>query len=108
MESGGEAADGDLPDEIFGALRLKRSTKAMTGYIGVYKSAGKKKPFTAQVKNKRTLRYQNLGTFQTAHAAAVAVAAAMSQGNDEDMDSPRKQAGRGTLLPWHVMKESGP
>ena len=102
MDDPAASGEGDLPDEPYGNVWLKRSSKAATGYVGVYKSAGKKRPFQAQIKNKRNGKSQSLGTFETAQLAAAAVANALAVGDDKDMDSPRKQAHRGEWLRTHA------
>ena len=84
----------DIEDEIYGALRLKRNT-GQTGYVGVYKVKSKKRPFQAIVRNKRTGKNQGLGSFPTAQEAAVKLATVLVVGDDEDLDSPRKQRERG-------------
>jgi hypothetical protein len=52
----------ELPDEIFGALWLKRKVGG-TGFMYVTgpKRFSKKNPYQARVKNKRTGKTQNLG-----------------------------------------------
>ena len=97
-----EAVEEELPDEIFGLLRLKRK-KGGTSYKFVTKPGlSKNKPFQARVKNKRTNKTQHLGSFATAHAAAVEVARVLAQQDDEDMASPRKHAARGVVTPSHT------
>ena len=51
----GDQDESELPDEIFGALRLKRKVGG-TGYMYVTgpKRFSKKNPYQARVKNKRT------------------------------------------------------
>jgi hypothetical protein len=84
----------ELEDEIYGNLRLKRNT-GQTGYVGVYKVKSKKRPFQAIVRNQRTGKKQGLGSYATAQQAAVRLATAIATGENEDLDSPRKQAERG-------------
>ena len=71
----GDQDESELPDEIFGALRLKRKVGG-TGYMYVTgpKRFSKKNPYQARVKNKRTGKTQNLGMYPSPHAAAIAVA----------------------------------
>jgi hypothetical protein len=93
-----DIAEEELPDEIFGNLRLKRA-KNETGYMYVTRPGkSKKKPYQARIKNKRTGKTQHLGSFASAHLAARAVASALATNEDKDMQSPRKQAQRGA---WH-------
>ena len=83
-----------MEDEIYGNLLLKRNS-GQTGYAGVFKVKSKKRPFQAVVRNKRTNKNQGLGSFATAKEAAIRVATARATGEDEDLDSPRKQRERG-------------
>ena len=78
MEAGAGAAADELPDELYGLLRLKRSHNK-SGYVGVYPANSKKRPFQAMIRNQRTGQPQGLGSFKTAQQAAVAVATALSQ-----------------------------
>jgi hypothetical protein len=80
--------------EPYGALKLY-TNGGKTGYKNVYQSRSAKKPFQAMIINKRNGKQQGLGSFKTAKEAAVTVAIALTQGDDEDMDSPRKQRARG-------------
>ena len=92
--------DGELEDELWGNLLLKRS-RGKSGYYGVYgPSKSKKRPFQAMIKSEKTGRQQGLGSFATAKEAAVRVATAIAQGEGDDLDSPRKQNKRGAL--FHV------
>ena len=63
MEEGaaGVAAD-ELPDELYGLLRMKRS-HCKSGYVGVYPVNSKKRPFQAMIRNKGTGKTQGLGSF---------------------------------------------
>ena len=87
--------DGELEDELWGNLRLRRS-RSKSGYYGVTKVNSKKKPWQAWIKS-ATRKQQSLGTFKTAQLAAVEVAKALSQNEGEYLDSPRKQKARGAL-----------
>jgi hypothetical protein len=92
----GDQDESELPDEIFGALRLKRKVGG-TGYMYVTgpKRFSKKNPYQARVKNKRTGKTQNLGMYPSPHAAAIAVATVLGGGDNEQMESPRKHRKRG-------------
>jgi hypothetical protein len=83
-------------------LRLKRND-SKTGYKFVYKIQSKKNPFQAMVVNKRTGKQQSIGLFPTAQSAAVHIATVLSQGDDDDLPSPRKRQKRGELplTAWH-------
>ena len=96
-----EDPEEELPDEIFGNLMLKRA-KNETGYMYVTRPGkSKNKPYQARIKNKRIGKTQHLGSFVSAHKAAIAVATALAQNEDKDMNSPRKHAQRGARHP-HV------
>ena len=111
------AEEDEISDEAFGQLRLKRKAGG-TGYMFVTgpKPKCKKNPYQARIMNNRIGKTQSLGSFPTAHAAAVAVASALANGDNEDMESPKKRRQRGTpptrhralhLLPcvhtpWHT------
>jgi hypothetical protein len=100
VEDGADTEE-ELPDEIYGNLRLKRA-KNETGYMYVTRPGkSKKKPYQARIKNKRLGKTQHLGSFVSAHRAAIAVATALAQNENENMDSPRKHAQRGACDP-HV------
>ena len=90
--------DGELEDERWGNLYLKRKAGG-TGYVFVTgpHSKSKVRPYQARIKNKRTGKTQSLGSFKTAHAAAVEVAKVLANGDDEDMESPQKRQKRGAL-----------
>ena len=88
-----DGGDGELEDEIWGNLRLRRSRSKST-YYGVTKVNSKKNPWQAWVKSS-TRQQQSLGCFSSAHRAAVEVANALAQNSGEDLDSPRKQQPRG-------------
>ena len=90
-----DGGDGELKDEIWGNLRLRRSRSKST-YYGVTKVNSKKNPWQAWVKSS-TRQQQSLGCFSSAHRAAVEVANALAQNSGEDLDSPRKQQPRGAL-----------
>ena len=63
--------DGELEDELWGNLLLKRS-RGKSGYYGVYgPSKSKKRPYQAMIKSEKTGRQQGLGSFATAKEAAV-------------------------------------
>ena len=87
-----EDPEEELPDEIFGNLMLKRA-KNETGYMYVSRPG--------KSKNKRIGKTQHLGSFVSAHKAAIAVATALAQNEDKEMNSPRKHAQRGARHP-HV------
>ena len=90
----------DLEYEAFGVLRLKRG-RGKTGYKGVYPAKSVTHPFMAQIKNERTGKMQSIGSFPTAHQAAVAYTRAMLDGDGDEMDSPtrRKQKGERATRP---------
>jgi hypothetical protein len=92
----------ELEDEAWGNLWLKRKVGG-TGYVFVTGPHAKSKsnPYQARVKNKRTGKTQGLGCFPTAHRAAVEVAKVLANGDDEDMDSPKKKKQRGALPTTH-------
>ena len=90
-------SEGDLEDEMFGNLRLKRS-RSKSGYYGVTKVKSAKKPYQAWVKSAKR-RQQGLGSFATAKEAAIRVATALAQAEGEDLESPRQQSRRGALCP---------
>ena len=87
------SGDGELEDEIWGNLRLRRS-HGKSGYYGVTKVNSKKNPWQAWIKSS-TRQQQGLGCFSSAHRAAVEVAKALAQNSGEDLDSPRTQQPRG-------------
>jgi hypothetical protein len=92
----GDQDESELPDEIFGTLRLKRKVGG-TGYMYVTgpKRFSKKNPYQARVKNKRTGKTQNVGMYPSPHAATIAVATVLhGGGDDEQMESPRKHRKR--------------
>ena len=63
--------------EMFGVLELELSSSNATGYMDVYQLKGRKKrPFQAKIYRPWRKDFINLGTFATAHEAAVAVAQA--------------------------------
>ena len=88
-----EGGDGELEDEMWGNLRLRRGS-GKSGYYGVTKVNSKKRPFQAWIKS-ATRKQQGLGSFATAQRAAIEVAKALAQQDGEDLDSPRKQKPRG-------------
>ena len=90
------AEQDEISDEAFGQLRLKRKAGG-TGYMFVTgpKPKCKKNPYQARIMNNRIGKTQSLGSFPTAHAAAVAVASALANGDNEDMASPQKRRLRG-------------
>ena len=88
-----EGGDGELEDEMWGNLRLRRGG-GKSGYYGVTKVNSKKRPFQAWIKS-ATRKQQGLGSFATAQRAAIEVAKALAQQDGEDLDSPRKQKPRG-------------
>ena len=90
------AEEDEISDEAFGQLRLKRKAGG-TGYMFVTgpKPKCKKNPYQARIMNNRIGKTQSLGSFPTAHAAAVAVASALANGDNEDMESPKKRRLRG-------------
>uniref|UniRef100_A0A7S3AZE8 AP2/ERF domain-containing protein n=1 Tax=Haptolina ericina TaxID=156174 RepID=A0A7S3AZE8_9EUKA len=88
-------SEGELEDEIFGNLRLKRS-RSKSGYYGVTKVKSAKKPYQAWVKSAKR-RQQGLGSFATAKEAAIRVATALAQAEGEDLESPRQQSRRGSV-----------
>ena len=78
----------DLEYEAFGVLRLKRG-RGKTGYKGVYPAKSVTHPFMAQIKNERTGKMQSIGSFPTAHQAAVAYTRAMLGGDGDEMDKKK-------------------
>ena len=76
------AEEDEISDEAFGQLRLKRKAGG-TGYMFVTgpKPKCKKNPYQARIMNNRIGKTQSLGSFPTAHAAAVAVASALANGD---------------------------
>ena len=72
-----DGGDGELEDEIWGNLRLRRS-RSKSGYYGVTKVNSKKNPWQAWVKSS-TRQQQSLGCFSSAHRAAVEVAPRLSR-----------------------------
>ena len=87
-------------NEYFGNLSLKRSERSKTGYWGVYGPNDKctEKPYQAFIKNKRTSKQQAVGSFATAKEAAIYLAKMLALEEDDDLESPRKQAKRGALI----------
>ena len=59
-----DGLQGELEDEVFGSLRLKRS-RSKSGYNGVTKVKSAKKPYQAWIKS-ATRKQQGLGSFATA------------------------------------------
>eukprot|EP00326_Haptolina_ericina_P028485 CAMPEP_0181168374 /NCGR_PEP_ID=MMETSP1096-20121128/236_1 /TAXON_ID=156174 ORGANISM="Chrysochromulina ericina, Strain CCMP281" /NCGR_SAMPLE_ID=MMETSP1096 /ASSEMBLY_ACC=CAM_ASM_000453 /LENGTH=152 /DNA_ID=CAMNT_0023255739 /DNA_START=115 /DNA_END=573 /DNA_ORIENTATION=+ len=86
-------------NEYFGNLSLKRSKRSKTGYWGVYGPNDKctEKPYQAFIKNKRTNKQQAVGSFATAKEAAIHLAKMLALEEDDDLESPRKQAKRGSV-----------
>ena len=82
------------PFEPFGSLRLPLQPDSASGYVGVQRSASKKRPWQATVKVPGRKRI-NIGSFRTPQEAAVARARAKAEG-PELLPSPRKQAARGS------------
>ena len=67
----------------YGNLRLKRA-KNETGYMYVTRPGkSKNKPYQARIKNKRIGKTQHLGSFPSALKAAIAVATALAQKEDQ-------------------------
>jgi hypothetical protein len=96
--------ESELPDEIFGALRLKRKVGG-TGYMYVTgpKRFSKKNPYhvpgarqeQAKCERGRRRTWACAHQHQSPHAAAIAVATVLGGGDNEQMESPRKHRTRG-------------
>ena len=85
-----DADDSPAGVEIFGCLQLIKSTTNGSGYKDVYhRKHLKKKPFQAIIYRKSHKDHINLGTFEKAKEAAVAVAEARLSGI-EKLQSPDK------------------
>jgi hypothetical protein len=85
--------------EMFGTLELKLSTANATGYSDVYKLKNrKKKPYQAKIYRPWRKDHITIGTFASAHEAAVAVARQRLDGI-EDCPSPDKSRTNNSALP---------
>ena len=78
--------------EAFGVLRLPLKPGTASGYVGVQRSASKRRPWQATLKPRGRKRL-NVGSFKTAQEAAVGRARAKADGAHL-LASPRKQAAR--------------
>ena len=91
----GEPAD----VETFGVLELRLSSGNSTGYCDVYPLKDrKKKPFQAKIYRPWRKDFITIGTFASAHEAAVAVAQQRLEGI-EDFPSPDKSRAENSTLP---------
>ena len=85
-----DANDSPAGVEMFGCLQLIKSTTNGSGYKDVYhRKHLKKKPFQAMIYRESHKDHINLGTFEKAKEAAVAVAEARLSGI-EKLQSPDK------------------
>ena len=85
--------------EMFGALELRLNSSNSSGYCDVYPLKGRKKnPWQAKIYRPWRKDFINLGTFASAHAAAVAVAQQRLEGI-EDCPSPDKKRAENSMLP---------
>ena len=91
---------GEPPDvETFGVLELRLSSGNSTGYCDVYPLKDrKKKPFQAKIYRPWRKDFITIGTFASAHEAAVAVAQQRLEGI-EDFPSPDKSRAENSTLP---------
>ena len=91
---------GEPPDvETFGVLELRLSSSNSTGYCDVYPLKDrKKKPFQAKIYRPWRKDFITIGTFASAHEAAVAVAQQRLEGI-EDFPSPDKSRAENSTLP---------
>ena len=84
--------------EMFGALELRLNSSNSSGYCDVYPLKGRKKnPWQAKIYRPWRKDFINLGTFASAHAAAVAVAQQRLEGI-EDCPSPDKKRAENSML----------
>ena len=82
----------DGPYALVDGLRLPLKPDTASGFVGVQRSASKKRPWQATLKVPGRKRL-NVGSFKKAEDAAVARARAKAAGGVL-LDSPRKQAAR--------------
>ena len=110
-----DAEDSPAGVEQFGCLRLMLSSKNGSGYKDVYyRKHLKKKPYQAMIYRESHNDHINLGTFEKAQEAAVAVAEARLSGVEklQSPDKSRLKRGSGgeltprTLLPFNILAVS--